>query len=80
LLGQKLFQVFLIKMTNLNAPKKQQIEGLKFVLQQVSFPVFIRAIRNLKKEKCITKSYYYRLVKRARKILNISYKDYLRIK
>jgi hypothetical protein len=65
---------------NYLAPKKQQIEGLRFVLNQVSFPVFIRAIRNLKKEKFISKSLYYRLVKRARNILGISYKEYLKIK
>jgi hypothetical protein len=57
--------------------KQQQKEGIKFVLNQISFDTFLLALERLTVSEMMKKSHKHALIKMARDILGISYQTYI---
>lgn len=60
------------------APLEQQIEGLKSITKTMSIWKFERSMDVLVWAGFMTKSHKYRLIKRFRHIIGMSYEDYRR--
>ena len=56
---------------------EQQEEGMKWILETVGFKRYITALQVLAAHKCISRSLMYKRIRIARKLLGISFIDYL---